>query len=104
MQIKVDERLEHKVIGLRGVLVLDNIEGVRTEIYRLLDADEKDIVLDFDGLRVLDSSGIGLLIQIQRRLVAANRSIQLINLNNHVREVFRVSGLDKVFELSDEVD
>lgn len=56
-------------------------------------------VVDFAGLEYISSAGLGVLLLAQRRLTASG-GLKLVNMNHHVRDVFRYAGLDKVFEIA----
>ena len=55
--------------------------------------------IDFNELEYISSAGLGELIKTYSRLKGLGKSIELINMNKHIKEVFKYSGLDKVFLL-----
>lgn len=61
----------------------------------------EDRTVDFSELTYISSAGLGLLFATQRRLVdAGNKGLRLTNLNPHIREVFRIAGFDRIFEIT----
>ena len=64
----------------------------------------QDVVLDFKGVTVLNSSNIAKLLKLRKQVVIADgRQLCLCGLDTHVWGVFLVTGLDKVFEFADEL-
>src|SRR5438874_10690325 len=63
----------------------------------------KDIVLDFGGVHFINSSNISRLLKLRKRLVTNDRRLVLCNLSTQVWGALLVTGLDKVFEFSDNV-
>ncbi len=66
---------------------------------QIFDKINSDCIVDFKDLAYISSAGLGSLLKIHTRLKSSGYSIKLKNLNKHVREVFKYSGLDKVFTI-----
>lgn len=98
LQFKVDELSDRRVISLSGKLILYNIEELRQELFRLAEVDQKDVVIDLEKLDYLDSSGIGLLVQVHRKVTAGGRKIQLQKTGESLLRVLKAAGLDRIFE------
>jgi len=64
-----------------------------------LDAVTESKVLDFKELEYISSAGLGTLLQAQKRLKASGGGLKLVNANKHIRDIFRFSGFDKIFEI-----
>lgn len=56
-------------------------------------------VLDVSNLDYISSAGLGVLLATLKRLSDMGKSLKLLNMNKHVRDVFKYSGLDRVFEI-----
>jgi anti-sigma B factor antagonist len=56
-------------------------------------------VLDFADLSYISSAGLGLIFATQRRLYDAGKGFRLVNMNPHIREIFRIAGFDRIFEI-----
>ena len=54
-------------------------------------------VVDFRNLEYISSAGLGVLIVTQKRLTNSGGTLKLVNLNSHIADVFRYSGLDRIF-------
>ncbi len=57
------------------------------------------LVLNFGGVRLLSSDVLALLVELQKELVAAGGQLQLCRLDPVLREVLRISRLDRVFDV-----
>jgi anti-anti-sigma regulatory factor len=55
----------------------------------------RDLVLDLAAVDAIDAAGIGLLVSLQ----AAGIYLKLVNPTKQVREVFRVTKLESIFEI-----
>ena len=56
-------------------------------------------VIDVSELDYISSAGLGVLLATLKRLDDMGKSLKLLNMNKHVRDVFKYSGLDRVFEI-----
>jgi anti-sigma B factor antagonist len=65
----------------------------------LLDAAGSARVFDFRDLEYISSAGLGVLLKAHKRLLAGGGRLRLINVNNHIFDIFRFSGFDKVFDV-----
>ena len=57
------------------------------------------VTLDYRGLEYISSAGLGVLLKTQKRLMTEGGGLRLRGLSPHLREVFRFSGFDKIFEI-----
>ena len=55
--------------------------------------------LDFDELEYISSAGLGILLKTQKRLAANGAGLKIINVNNHIHDVFRYSGFHAIFDI-----
>jgi anti-sigma B factor antagonist len=56
-------------------------------------------VIDLKNLEYISSAGLGLLLATYKRLDDNGQSLVLKNMNDYIRKVFQVSGLDRVFRI-----
>ena len=68
------------------------------------DGGGQDVVLNFQNVSFLNSSNIAKLLKL-RKLTVLNRhrKLKLCAINTHVWGVFLITGLDKVFDVYDDV-
>lgn len=64
-----------------------------------LDVAADPAVFDFSGLEYVSSAGLGVLLKAHKRLLAGGGRLRLVNVNNHIYDVFRYSGFDQVFDV-----
>ena len=55
--------------------------------------------LDFSDLEYISSAGLGILLKTQKRLAASGAGLRIINVNNHIYDVFRYSGFHAIFDI-----
>jgi len=82
-------------VVLSGRLDASQVENARA----VLEQVKGSCVIDFHDLNYISSAGLGLLLATQKRLVEAGYKLKLVNLNQHIRDVFHYAGFDKIFEI-----
>lgn len=56
-------------------------------------------IVDFSRLTYISSGGLGVLLGTEKRLRQAGGRLRLVNMDRHIRELFKYAGLDKVFTI-----
>lgn len=62
-----------------------------------------DAVLDMSAVHFVNSSNIARLLKFRKQMIGVQRRLVLCGVNTQVWGAFLVTGLDKVFEFSDNV-
>lgn len=86
------ERVDDGKLQLRGRFDASRERAAK----RVLDRVEGSCTLDCQELTYISSAGLGVLVALQLRLSKHGEELKLVNLNPHIRELFKLSGLDTV--------
>ena len=82
------------VIDVKGELTAF-AEGVLMEAYnQASDGRVRAIVLNFEGLEYMNSSGIGLLVTLLIRINREKQKLLTYGLSEHYRSIFQITRLD----------
>ena len=93
------------VIAVSGRVMLgDESTQIETLVEDLLGKGHKNFVFDLSGVKYMDSTGIGRFIASLNRVMHAGGKLRMAAARSVVREGFRVTRLDTVFEFFDDVD
>jgi anti-sigma B factor antagonist len=60
---------------------------------------EGNSIVDCKGLDYVSSAGIGVILGTYKRLHDGGFALKMINVNDHIRQVFRYAGLDKIISM-----
>ena len=69
-------------------LVLDRLRG-----------GERKFLIDFAGTDYIDSSGLGVLVSLSKKVGEQRGDLRLLNLSDELRALFRLTKLDALFKL-----
>ncbi len=95
MELYSDKK--NNTVKIKGEIDLNNSKTLKKEIQKI---DSNNIVLDFSEVSYLDSSGIGVLISIHKDLQSKSGSLEIINLDKKMKELFDMVGLSKLMHIS----
>jgi anti-sigma B factor antagonist len=70
-----------------------------TKAEEFMDGLEGASTLDFEQLEYISSAGLGILLKTQKRLAGSGAGLKIINVNNHIYDVFRYSGFHAIFDI-----
>jgi anti-anti-sigma factor len=68
-------------------------------VYRQYARGEKIYVVDLGGADYMDSSALGMLLQLRDHSDKARGGVVLANGNQGIREVLRIANFDKLFQI-----
>jgi anti-sigma B factor antagonist len=90
------------LVRLVGCEMLDEqlIPTVQAQLFGLAaELGPVNLTLDLEGVRMLTSTGLGMLVSLHKQLHAAGGSLTLRGLNDTVHEVFEVTLLTRVLDI-----
>lgn len=90
-----------EVVKLVGYLDGHTFTDLERLIEDLVNAGRTRIVFELSGLSYIASAGVGVFINGQHRARGGGGSLQLVNPNPSVREIFAILGLESLFTIHD---
>ena len=85
-----------KIIGELDALVAPKL---KERISKLVEADTVKFIIDFEDLVHINSLAMGILRGKLKIVKNAGGDIKLIKLNDHIKTIFEMVGLDELFEI-----
>ncbi len=80
-----------------------DIQALEDSIMPLIESTEEiKLVLDFSNVEFLTSSVLGLLIRISKKVYESKGLLMLCGINSKILEIFKITRLDKVFDIYDD--
>ncbi|MBN2617394.1 MAG: STAS domain-containing protein [Spirochaetales bacterium] len=77
----------------------ETVDELKEEAVRLIDQGEKNIILDLSKTEYIDSSGIGKLLFINKKLISFGGKMEIINITDSLFNFFETLALDKVIKI-----
>ncbi len=103
-QVKMNVRKASEracIIDVEGELTAF-AEGVLMDAYNQASAEgARAIILNFEGLEYMNSSGIGLLVTLLIRINREKQKLLTYGLSEHYRSIFQITRLDDAISIHD---
>lgn len=96
-----DREADTAVLALEGELDFATLGQLRAAAEAALqDGDVTVVVLDLHALRFLDSSGLGLWVELHDRAARCGKSLQLRDVPAATQRVLELGGLASLFDIA----
>ncbi|SHE80921.1 anti-sigma B factor antagonist [Marinitoga hydrogenitolerans DSM 16785] len=100
MKVLKKQRNKIYTISLIGEFTLYDIHDFNSELSDVLPKkDISTIIIDFSNLMAIDSTGIGQLIALQKKLNENGKNLILINMDEKIQKLFALLKLQEVFTI-----
>ena len=87
------------IINIPKDFVVDEVATFRIKINKLIEDGQKNFIFNFSQCDFIDSTGLGALVSIYKKCAEKGGSIKLKSLKPEVEKLFKLTRLDKVFEI-----
>ncbi|MFA7359975.1 MAG: STAS domain-containing protein [Candidatus Kapaibacterium sp.] len=73
---------------------------LKQSVDKELKSGGKHIALDFGKLNSINSAGLGVLIGILNNIKSSEGSLKLLNVNERIMNIFKITKLDTIFDIN----
>ncbi len=100
MSLEVEYHEDGATVKLAEKIDISNSEKLKEAIMSIYEQGYSMITLDFSGVNIIDSSGIGKLLLLQNKLKERGGQLKIVNINcNNIRKLFSMIHLYKVINI-----
>jgi anti-sigma B factor antagonist len=99
MSFTTEQTADALIVTVDGQLVVTNRQEFKQAILDAVEQGTRLVVVDFSQSGYIDSSGLGALVSLSRRLREAGGDLRLVGLNDDLRTLFELTRLDALFPL-----
>lgn len=87
------------VLGLSGKLDAEGTKVFGERTTQILESGERYVLLDFTDVAYINSSGLHILVLIERRLASSGGKLVLTGVSERIQNVLIISGLSAILTL-----
>ena len=89
------------VVRVDGQLIIGNRHELKDLVQAALERGDRRLLVDFSKTGYIDSSGLGALVSISKRIRETGGELRLSGLNEDLRSLFELTKLDTLFSIAD---
>jgi anti-sigma B factor antagonist len=97
--VRKDEARGVVILGVDGQLIVGNRHDLKQKILDAMEAGERKFVIDFTQTGYIDSSGLGVLVSLAKKVREAGGDLRLAGLNDDLRTLFELTKLARRGEI-----
>lgn len=103
MSININSKLDLENnfwdINLEGELDVSTADKLKECLHGLVEKEVVDMKINLSNLEYIDSTGLGVMIGVLKKLRTDDKEIYIINPKSNVKKIFTITGLDKIFKV-----
>lgn len=87
------------VVELSGRIYVEEAAELRAKLLEHMETGQHNFVIDMSNVEYIDSSGLGVLVAIQKKALQNSGGVAIRGIKGIVKELFELTRLTKVFEI-----
>ena len=100
MSFSVSHHGDVAIIDVEGQLVVSNRQDLKQRVLDEVEKGTTKVLVDFAHAGYIDSSGLGVLVSLAKRLRELGGDLRLANLNEDLLTLFELTKLDSLFRIA----
>jgi len=101
---KFDEQNNMWQLDLSGEIDIYNADDLKQDLHTMISDKQGDIEINCDGLKYIDSTGLGVLVSALKKVKDYDGKIKIFGLKPHIAKIFYLTGLTKIMQIEESAD
>ena len=89
------------VVDVGGQLIVGNRQELKQKVLDEREKGDRRFLIDFAQTGYIDSSGLGVLVSLSKKIREQGGELRLANLNDDLKTLFELTKLDTLFQIAD---
>lgn len=102
MSFQVSRNDDVTLIEVEGQLIVGNRQELKQQVLEQLEGGDQKFVIDFANTGYIDSSGLGVLVSLSKKIREQGGELRLSSLNDDLRTLFELTKLDTLFKITND--
>ncbi|MDE3052651.1 MAG: STAS domain-containing protein [Gemmatimonadota bacterium] len=101
MSFTITKQGDVSIVEIDGQLIVGNRQELKQKMLEALEAGARKLLVDFTKTGYIDSSGLGVLVSLSKKIREQGGELRLAALNEDLRTLFELTKLDTLFQIAD---
>jgi anti-sigma B factor antagonist len=99
LEISTNTSNHDVIITLVGSMYVEDAAVLREKLMTFIESGYKQFIIKLHEVEYIDSSGLGVLVAMQKKLLPKEGTVVLVGAKGVVKELFELTRLNKVFTM-----
>lgn len=104
MDIQVESREDRCIIHIKGKVTFEYCPALQSRLDSVINESVRVVVIDFKEVPFIDSSGVGEVLRLLKRMQENSGEVVLANPNSKLQELFAMYRFDKFMKILEDTD
>ncbi|HVZ48849.1 MAG TPA: STAS domain-containing protein [Gemmatimonadaceae bacterium] len=100
MSFTVSRQGDVTIVEIEGQLIVGNRQDLKQKVLDEVEKGARKILIDFSRTGYIDSSGLGVLVSLAKRIRDSGGELRLATLHDELQTLFELTKLDTLFQIS----
>ncbi|HEY3423977.1 MAG TPA: STAS domain-containing protein [Negativicutes bacterium] len=87
------------IVDLVGSMYVEDASILREKLIASMESGHKQFKINLNNVDYIDSSGLGVLVAIQKRALQMKGGVTIVGVKGTVKELFELTRLNQVFQM-----
>jgi anti-sigma B factor antagonist len=101
MDIQVESRGDCRIVHIKGKVTFEYCPAFQSRMDSIVDEGVRQVVIDFKEVPFIDSSAVGEVLRLFKRMMDANGEVVLANPNQKLRDLFSMYRFDQFMKIQE---
>jgi anti-sigma B factor antagonist len=101
MSFTLNKQGDVVVVEVEGQLIVGNRQELKQKVLDELEKGDHKFLIDFKQTGYIDSSGLGVLVSLSKKIREQGGELRLADLNDDLKTLFELTKLDTLFQIAD---
>ena len=104
MDIQVESAGDVRIVYVKGKVTFEYCPAFQSRLDSILDEGVRQVVIDFREVPFIDSSGIGEVLRLFKKMKDSNGEVVLANPNQKLRDLFSMYRFNQFMKITEDAD
>lgn len=101
MTFSIKKQDDIVLIDVEGQLIVGNRQELKQKVLDEIEAGARKFLINFSQTGYIDSSGLGVLVSLSKKIREHGGELRLSDLNDDLKTLFELTKLDTLFMISE---
>jgi len=102
MDIQVESLGDRRIVHIKGKVTFEYCPVLQSRLDSIMDEGVREVVIDFKDVPFIDSSGVGEVLRLFKRMKDSSGEVVLANPNQKLRDLFTMYHFDRFMKIRQE--